>query len=222
MEAATLSAEVREQTGTAASRRFRRAGNVPAVVYGHKEGAVAVLLKSEEVQRVVSHRIKMVKLSVGGKVDQMLVKDVQFDVFGDEILHIDFERVAMDELIEVECPVELAGTSKGAAAGGVLEHPTSDLRISCLPANIPEAIRISVSDLAIGDSIAVRDIKVPDGVTILTDPEAVLVTIRPPLKVEEEEEEAPAEEEGAAAAADEPEVIGRKKAEGEEEAEGSA
>lgn len=220
MEEVTLSAEIREQTGTAASRRFRRAGNVPAVVYGHKEGPVAVLLKSEDVQRVVSHRIKMVKLSVGGKVDQMLVKDVQFDVFGDEVLHIDFERVAMDELIEVECPVELTGTSKGAAAGGVLEHPTSDLHISCLPANIPEAIKVSVSDLAIGDSIAAKDIKAPDGVTILTDPEAILVTIRPPLKVEEEEE-APVEEEGAAAAGDEPEVIGRKKTEGEEEAEGS-
>lgn len=218
MEDVTLSAEIREQTGTAASRRFRRAGNVPAVVYGHKEGPVAVLLKSEDVQRVVSHRIKMVKLSVGGKVDQMLVKDVQFDVFGDEVLHIDFERVAMDELIEVECPVELAGTAKGAAAGGVLEHPTSDLRISCLPANIPEAIKVSVSDLAIGDSIAVKDIKAPDGVTILTDPEAILVTIRPPLKVEEAEE-APVEEEGAAAEG--PEVIGRKKTEGEEEAEGS-
>jgi len=219
MEEATFSAEIREQTGTAASRRFRRAGNVPAVVYGHKEGPVAILLKSEDVQRVVSHRIKMVELSVGGEVDQMLVKDVQFDVFGDEVLHIDFERVAMDELIEVECPVELAGTSKGAAAGGVLEHPTSDLHVSCLPANIPEAIKISVSDLAIGDSIAVKDIKAPDGVTILTDPEAILVTIRPPLKVEEEE--APVEEEEAAVAAEEPEVIGRKKAEGEEEAKGA-
>ncbi|MFH1731533.1 MAG: 50S ribosomal protein L25 [Planctomycetota bacterium] len=219
MQEAVLSAEVREQTGTAASRRSRRAGNVPAVVYGHQEGPVAVVLKSEDVQRVVSHRIKMVKLSVGGKVDQMLVKDVQFGVFGDEILHIDFERVAMDELIEVECPVELTGTAKGAAAGGVLEHPTSDLHISCLPANIPESVKISVSDLAIGDSIAVKDIKAPNGVTILTDPEAILVTIRPPLKVEEEV--APAEEEAAAAAAEEPEVIGRKKAEGEKEAEGS-
>ena len=218
MEAATLGAEVREQTGTAASRRSRRDGNVPAVVYGHKQGPVAVLLKGDDVRRVVSHRIKMVKLSVGGKVDQMLVKDVQFDVFGEEILHVDFERVAMDELIEVECPVELTGTAKGAAAGGVLEHPTSDLRIRCLPANRPEAIKVSVSDLAIGDSIAVKDIRAPAGVTILTDPEAILVTIRPPAKVVVEEE-APAEEAGPATG--EPEVIGRKKAEDEEETKGS-
>jgi len=217
MDQTTLNAEARQETGSAAARRFRRAGMVPAIVYGHKEGPVPVLLASEDVSNVVSHRIKMVTLSVGGKVDQVLVKDVQFDTFGDEVLHLDFERVAMDEVIEVECPVELTGTAKGAAAGGVLEHPTSDLHVQCLPGNIPEAIKISVSALEIGDSIAVKDITAPEGVVILTDPEAVLVTIRPPLKVEEVEE-APAEE--AEAAAGEPEVIGRKKEE-EEEPEGS-
>lgn len=216
MDQTTLNAETRQETGSAAARRSRRAGSVPAIVYGHKEGPVPVLLKIEDVNNVVAHRIKMVTLSVDGKVDQVLVKDVQFDTFGDEVLHLDFERVAMDELIEVECPVELTGTAKGAAAGGVLEHPTSDLHVQCLPGNIPEVIKVSVSALEIGDSIAVRDITPPEGVEILTDPEAILVTIRPPLKVEEEEE-APAED--AEAAGGEPEVIGRKKE--EEEAEGS-
>lgn len=218
MDQTTLNAEPRQETGSAAARRFRLAGSVPAIVYGHKEGSVPVLLKSEDVSHVVAHRIKMVTLSVDGKVDQVLVKDVQFDTFGDEVLHLDFERVAMDEVIEVECPVELTGTAKGAAAGGVLEHPTSDLHVRCLPGNIPDAIKVSVSALEIGDSIAVSEITAPEGVEILTDPEAILVAIRPPLKVEEEEA-APAEE-GEAAAGDEPEVIGRKK-EDEEPAEGS-
>ena len=213
MDQTTLNAEARPEIGSAAARRYRNAGSVPAIVYGHKEGPVPVLLKVEEVSNVVKHRIKMVTLSVDGKVDQVLVKDVQFDTFGDEVLHLDFERVAMDEMIEVECPVELTGTAKGAAAGGVLEHPTSDLRVQCLPGNIPDAIKISVSALEIGDSIAVKDITAPEGVVILTDPEAILVTIRPPLKVEEVEE-APAEE--AEAAEGEPEVIGRKKEEDEE------
>ena len=219
MEQAALDTEIREATGSAASRRLRRAGLIPAVVYGHKEAPVPIVLKEEAVQRVVSHRVKMVKLTMGGKSEQMLVKDVQFDTFGENILHIDFERVAMDELIEVECPVELTGTAKGAAAGGVLEHPVSDLRVRCLPGNIPEAIKVSVSDLAIGDTIHVRDIKAPDGVTILTDPEAIIVTIRPPAKVVEEEK---ALVEAVEAAAEEPEVIGRPKAEEEEEAKGEA
>ena len=218
MDQTTLNAEIREETGSSAARRHRNAGTVPAVVYGHKEGPVTVLLKVEDVSNVVAHRIKMVTLSVGGKVDQVLVKDVQFDTFGDEILHLDFERVAMDEVIEVECPVELTGVAKGAASGGVLEHPTSDLHVRCLPGNIPDVIKVSVSALEIGDSIAVRDITAPEGVEILTDPEAILVTIRPPLKIEEEEE-APAEE--GEAAAGEPEVIGRKKEEEGEEAEDS-
>jgi len=215
MEQTTLDVQTRKETGSAAVRRLRHSGMVPAVIYGHKEGAVPVSLKIEDAQNVVAHRIKMVMLTVGGKAEQVLVKDVQFDTFGENVLHLDFERIAMDEIIEVECPVEMTGTAKGVAAGGVLEHPVTDLKVSCLPSNIPEAIKISVSDLEIGDSILVRDIKPPEGVTILTEPDAVLVAIRPPLIVEEEE----APEEAAEGAPEEPEVIRRAKAEGEEEEE---
>lgn len=211
MEQTTLKAEAREETGSVASRRLRRAGRIPAVIYGHKESPVSVLLRAEDVHRVVSHRIKMVKLSVGRKTEQVLVKDVQFDTFGEEVLHLDFERVAMDELIEVECPVELTGTSKGAAGGGVVEHPVTDLHIRCLPGNIPEVIRVGTSQLEIGDTIHVRDITAPEGVTVLTDPDAILVTIRPPAVVEEAEEVAVEAE----AAEGEPELIGRDKAEEE-------
>lgn len=216
MEQTTLVAEVRKQTGSAASRRLRRAGKVPAVVYGHKQGPVHILVSGEDVHHVVAHRVKMVQLLVEGKPDQVLVKDVQFDTFGEAVLHVDFERVAMDELIEVECPVELVGTSKGAAAGGVVEHPVSDLRVTCLPGNIPDVIKVSISHLAIGDTIHVRDITPPAGVKILTDLDAILVTIRAPAKAEEVAAPAPPE-----AAPAEPELIKREKpAEEEEEAEG--
>ncbi len=217
MEQTTLNAQPREEIGSAASRRARRAGMIPAVVYGHKEGPVSVLLRKEDIQRVVARRTKMVTLAVDGKSDQVLVKDVQFDTFGESVLHVDFERIAMDELIDVECPVELVGTAKGAAAGGVVEHPVTDLQVSCLPADIPELIKVGISHLAIGDAIHVRDVQAPPGVTILTDPDAILVTIRPPAVVEEEE--APAEVEEAAPG--EPEVIGRAKGEEEEPAEGA-
>jgi len=121
----------------------------------------------------------------------------------------------MDEVIEVECPVELVGTAKGAAAGGVVEHPVTDLHVRCLPANIPQLIRVRVSDLAIGDSIHVRDVEPPDGVTVLTDPESILVTIRPPAIAEEPEA---AEAEEVEPGGEEPEVIGRKKEDEEDQA----
>jgi len=218
MEQTRLEAEVRQQVGSAAARRARRAGMIPASVYGHKQDPVSVLLRREDIQRVVAHRIKMVTLAIDGRSEQVLVKDVQFDTFGETVLHVDFERVAMDEMIDVECPVELVGTAKGAAAGGVVEHPVTDLKVRCLPANIPEAIRVGISQLAIGDTIHVRDVTPPTGVTVLTDPDAILVTIRPPAVVEEEEA-APAEVEEPVAG--EPEVIGREKREEEEPAEGA-
>jgi large subunit ribosomal protein L25 len=219
MEQTVLAAEKREATGSAAARRLRRDGWVPAVVYGHKEEPVSLALHVEDVRRVVAHRVKMVQLKADGKTDQVLVKDVQFDPFGEDVLHLDFERVAMDELIEVECPVEFSGTAKGAAAGGVVEHPVTDLHVRCLPADIPDVVRVSVNDLEIGDSITVGDIEPPEGVTILTEADAVLVTVRPPsAAIEEEEEEAVALE--AEAVAEEPEVIGREPEETEEPAEG--
>jgi len=197
-----------------AARRLRRLGKVPGVVYGRKQASKPVLLKTEDVQHVIAHRIKMLTLSVDGVPESVLVKDVQFDTYGDEALHVDFERIAMDELIEVECPVELVGTSKGQAAGGVVEHPVTDLKIRCLPGNIPDAIKVAISHLEIGHTIHVRDIKAPESVTILTDAESILVTIRAPVKVEEVVAAAPPEE-----AVQEPELIRRPKAEEEEETE---
>lgn len=214
MEQATLNAEPRTDTGTAAVRKIRRDGKVPGIIYGHKQTPQAVTLTVEDINHIVAHRIKMLVINLGGAQENVLVKEVQFDTFGENPLHVDFERIAMDELIEVECPVELVGTSKGQAAGGVVEHPVTDVHVRCLPGNIPEAIKIPISHLEIGNTIHVSDIKPPDGVTILTDPEAILVTIRPPAKAEEAEAAAAPAEEGP----QEPELIRRAKPE-EEEAE---
>lgn len=216
MELVTINAEPRPETGSAAVKKARRVGKVPAVIYGHKQEAKALLLSGEDVSRIVSHRIKMVTLNVGGVGESVLVKDVQFDTFGEDVLHVDFERIAMDELVEVECPVEFVGVPKGAAAGGVVEHPVTDLEIQCLPANIPEVIKIAIGSMEIGDTIHVKDIKAPEGVKILTDGEAILVTIRPPAKAEEV---APAAAPAEGAAPAEPELIRRERAVEEEEEE---
>ncbi len=212
MNEQTIKAERREETGSSAARRLRRNGKIPAVVYGHKEDAVPIQLDAEDVNQIFAHRMMMVSLKTGRTTDQVLVKEVQLDPFGEEILHLDFERVAMDEVVEIECPVEFVGTPKGAAAGGVTEHPVTDLTVQCLPGDIPENISVRVSELEIGDTIIVGDIEAPEGVEIITEPEAVLITIRPPEELEEEEEELLVEE---------PELIGREEDE-EEVEEGEA
>ncbi|MFW6159401.1 MAG: 50S ribosomal protein L25 [Planctomycetota bacterium] len=200
----TIRAERREAIGSAAAHRLRRRGKVPAVVYGHKEDVVPVQLGADDVHHLVAHRVMMLALDMGDSSEQVLVKEVQFDPFGEEVLHLDFERIAMDEEVEIECPVEFVGTAKGVAAGGVPEHPVADLTVRCLPGNIPENIKVQVSELEIGDTITVADIEAPEGVELLTEPEAVLLTIRPPEELEEEEEELLAEE---------PELIGREEEE---------
>jgi large subunit ribosomal protein L25 len=211
MDQMTLTAEARPTTGSAEARRARRAGKIPAVIYGHKQDPVNVLFTEDSAKNIVHHRIKTMMLQVGDTREQVLVKDVQFDTFGEAVLHLDLERIAMDEKLELECPVRLIGEAKGALAGGVLEHPVSDLAIECLPAAIPEAITINISDLEIGDTIHVKDVTPPAGVTFLTDPDAILVTVHPPTV---EAEEGEGEEEGAT---DEPEVIGRKKEDEDED-----
>jgi large subunit ribosomal protein L25 len=188
---------------------------VPAVIYGHKEKPVSIQLDHADVERLVAHHMKMVSLAMGRKKEQALVKEVQFDPLGEEALHVDFERIAMDEVIEVECPLEFTGTPKGASEGGVVEHPITDLTVRCLPGNIPESIRVSMVDLEIGDTVTVADITPPEGVEILTEQDAVLATVRPPVMEEEAEEALPGE--GVEAPIEEPEVIGREKETEEEE-----
>jgi large subunit ribosomal protein L25 len=204
MDQETVSAELRPETGSITSRRMRREGRVPAVLYGHKEGTVALSLPLEQIDHLVAHHQKMIRIDLDGKTEQALVKEVQFDTFGEQVLHLDLERVRMDEVIEIECAVELVGVAKGAAAGGVLDNPVNDVTVRCTPASIPESIRVSVNDLEIGDSLTVADLPVPEGTEIVTDPESVVVIIHPPAVAEEPEggEAEPGPEE--------PEVIGRK------------
>jgi large subunit ribosomal protein L25 len=213
MDQEVINAERRAETGTVVTRRLRRDGRIPAVLYGHKEETIPVSLPIDQVDHLVAAHLKMVSLQIDGKTEQALVKQVQFDTFGDTVLHLDLERVRMDEVIEVECAIELTGTAKGAAAGGVMDKPLNDVTVRCTPANIPESIRVSVNELEIGDSLTVADLEAPPATEIVTDPDSVVVVIHPPALVEEEEEEE------VEPGPEEPEVIGRKAEEEEEETE---
>jgi large subunit ribosomal protein L25 len=208
-EAVVLVTEKRTAHGSQQARRLRKAGKIPAVLYGHKEATLALTLPGDEFTRALRHGVRVIDLQHEGKQEKALIREVQFDHLGHEILHVDFARVAEDERIHVEVRIELRGTAPGVTAGGILDQPLHNIEIECPAISIPESIRVNIGELQIDGSIYVRDLKLPPGVTALTDGDAIIVHVTAPIA--EPEPAAPAGEQA------EPEVIGRQKAEEEGE-----
>ncbi len=213
-QSAQVNAKQRKELGSRANKRLRDSGFVPGVVYGHKEAVIPVTLPKKELTSHIDHGTHLFDLALDGKSEKVLVKEVQYDHLGLEILHIDFARVSLDEKVEVTVALELKGTPKGEAEGGVLQQIISELEIECLVTDIPEVIRHNVSDLEKDAVLHIKDLKLPPGVRVLQDEDLIVATVK------EIAEEAPAEvAEGAAA---EPEVIGRKPEEEAAAGEGAA
>lgn len=214
METATIHATKRGELGSRAVGRLRRQGLLPAVLYGRRRDTVPLSVPLKEIEHAVAAGTRMVSLDVGGVQELALLKDVQHDSMGDELLHVDLARVAMDEKVTVRVPVVLHGLAKGAASGGTLDHLVQDIEVVCFPQDIPDRIRLEVGALDIGQMLYVRDLPAPPGVEFRLDPGTPVVVVHAPMAVKEA---VPAEAEAAAPA--EPEVIGRKAAEEEEEEE---
>jgi large subunit ribosomal protein L25 len=142
-------------------------------------------------------------IALDGKSEKVLVKEVQYDHLGQEVLHVDFARVSLDERVEVTVPLELKGEPKGEADGGVLQQVIAELELECLVTEIPDAIRHNVSEMALNDVLHIKDLKLPPGVRALQDEDLIVATVK---EIQEEVAAPAAAEEGAA----EPEVIGRK------------
>jgi len=202
-ETAQLSAKPRSELGSRANKRLRDAGFVPGVIYGHKEAVVPVTLPKKEVVTYLDRGTFLFDLAVDGKSEKVLVKEVQYDHLGQEVMHVDFARVSLDEKVEITVPLELKGTPKGEAEGAVLQQIVAELEIECRVTDIPKEIVHNVADMDKDSELRVKDLKLPPGVRALQDEDLILAMVK------EIEEAAPAEaavEEGAA----EPEVIGRK------------
>jgi large subunit ribosomal protein L25 len=212
-ETVQLVTQPREATGSQAARRLRRKGLVPAVVYGHGEATVSIALPAEEVHDAIRHGTHVIDLKTGNDVQTALVKEVQWDHLGKEILHVDFARIAADERIQVTVPLELRGIAPGVTAHGILDQPMHGLEVECLATAIPASIRVNIGELQIGQAIHVRDLQLPPGVTALADPDAIVIHVLAPAAAPEVPAAAPAAEQA------EPEVIGRKPEEGAEEEE---
>jgi len=210
-QTAQLTAKVRGELGSRKNKRLRDAGFVPGVIYGHKEDVVPVTLPKRELVGYLDHGAHLFALALDGKNENVLVKDVQYDHLGIEVLHVDFARVDLNERVEVTIPLLLRGEPKGAAEGGVLQQVVADLEIECLVTQIPSEIRYNVSEMKLNDVLHVKDLQLPEGVRALQDEDLIVATVK------EIVEAAPAEAEAGAA---EPEVIGKVEEEGAAPTEG--
>src|SRR5687768_12658201 len=166
-KAIQMSVKQRGERGSRASKRLRDLGLVPGVIYGHGEDVLPVTLPKIEVSRHLNKGAHVFELQVDGKQERVLVKDVQYDHLGSDVIHVDFARVSFDERVTVTVPLELKGEPKGAEEGGVLTQVMASLEIECLVLEIPDAIRHNVSEMALNDVLHIRDLKLPEGVKVM-------------------------------------------------------
>lgn len=221
MEQIKLAAKKRNSFGSRVSRRIRKEGSVPAILYGHGMDTLSIQVNSKELTRALHTKAGenvVINLQVEGvnlKESTCLIKSIQHDPVTENIDHVDFGVISLTETIVVKVPLVTvnAEESVGVKEGGVLDVVHHEIEVECLPTAIPEKIEVDVKAMKINDAIYAKDLSLPDGVVCKFDPEEMVVAVHPPQK---EEEVVPGE------GATEPEVIEKGKKVDEEAAEGKA
>lgn len=201
MAAIEVVAFPRSAQGTGASRRLRRSGKVPGIIYGGEVAPVAIELDHNALYqhlRLEAFHASILSMAVSGKKEQVLLRDVQMHPFRAEILHVDFQRVAQDTEIHMKVPLHFVNSEVAPGvklSGGIVSHVMNDLEVVCLPENLPAFIEVDLAHLNAGDSVHLSELKLPAGVEVATqggeDP-VVATCVLPRAAVEEEEAEAAA------------------------------
>lgn len=176
----TLKAQTRTGKGSSAAAKLRKQGLVPAIVYGHKQDNAQISVSAEDLDRAIRvQHARVLDLEIDGKKETVLIRELQWDYLGKQMIHADFERKDRAELVRVTVPVELRNAPK-ATGGGVLDQPLHTLHVECPLGSIPEAIRIDITNLTLGAPIHVKELTLPEGVKVLETPEAVVVQLKLP------------------------------------------
>lgn len=215
-----LSGEVRDDNGKGASRRLRRLGQVPAILYGAGADPLALSLNHNELQRNLEHEAfysHILNINVGKQTHQAILKDIQRHPSKRQIMHLDLQRVSANHEIRVHVPLHFTNEASavGVKLGGVLSHHIVDVEVDCLPKDLPEFIEVDVGALEMGATLHLSDLKLPQGVKIVAlshgpEHDKQVASIHHARVSEEPEETAPAEEEAKV----EVEAKGKTKAEG--------
>jgi large subunit ribosomal protein L25 len=182
MAEVTLEVSRRERTGKEVAKKLRAQGKVPAVVYGGHRDPVAIEVDRKSVSELIQkseHGIRSVFLLKMTGTDQQrhaMIKSLDIDPISRRMIHIDFVRVVMDELVRVTVPVHLHGVAKGVKeGGGMIDHQLRELHVECLPNAIPDTIEVDVTPLTGHDYYRIKDLQLPEGVKVMDDPERVVV-----------------------------------------------
>lgn len=219
MKTIELDVEKRSTIGKNEARRMRAGGRIPAVVYGAGKANVPISVDRKALADLFregagENAIFLLKLGADQSRHAM-IRELQRHPVSRKPVHIDFVRVLMDVKVTVKVPIEIVGIAKGVKAdAGILDVVTREIEIECLPANIPAHLSVDVTELSIGDAIRIAELPAVEGVTIVDNPEKVVVHVTHPTR---EEEPVAAAGEGVAAEPTEPEVLKKGKAVGEEE-----
>jgi large subunit ribosomal protein L25 len=220
MATASFNASVRTDAGKGVARKLRAAGEIPAIIYGHKRDPQSLKLNAHLFNRMlekISYTTTVIELSIDGAMARTIIRELQRHPVKRDILHVDFQELVAGEKITVRVPLKFVGTPEGVrVGGGILDEVMRELHITVDPSEIPNHIDVDVTNLGVGKSMHVRDLAIPAGVTVLDDEGQTICLVVIP-----KEEAAPTPDEAAAATPAEPELIRKAKAEDEEGAEGA-
>jgi large subunit ribosomal protein L25 len=221
MATVSLSANSRDSKGKGAARTLRSQGQIPAVIYGHGRDPQPLALNARDLDKLLSHiqaESTVIEVTVGGHTAKTLIREIQRHPIKRQILHVDFQALVAGEKVVVSIPIVLQGIPEGVRLeGGVLDQTLREIEIEVDPSNIPDHIEYDVTNMVIGDSVHVSDLKVPEGVEVQDDPETSVAVLAAPRAVIEETPVVAEAVEGEEGAVAEPEVIGRGKEDDEEE-----
>ncbi|HEY4216294.1 MAG TPA: 50S ribosomal protein L25 [Gemmatimonadaceae bacterium] len=184
MATGSLNATVRNDRGTGVARKLRAAGSVPAVIYGHGREPQSLTINTREVDKLltqISAASTVIELNVDGAVSKTLIREIQRHPFKRHIVHIDFQQLVAGEKVTVSVPLRFNGTPDGVrVSGGILEETMHQVHLRLDPANIPDHIDVDVTPLTIGHNFHIRDLVLPEGVSVLDEPGATVCLVAAP------------------------------------------
>jgi len=215
-----LQTEIRDDRGTKNARRLRQSGKIPAILYGHGKENVAIAIDSSSLEVILRRGQRLIELA-GAVNENAFVRDVQWDTYGVNLLHMDLTRVMEDDTVEIDVSIELRGTAPGVSSGGVVSQAIYSITLECPVMEIPEKLEVNINELQLDEAITVADIEIPANCTVITDPGTLAVQCI--LRMEEEEEiegdDVEGAEDGEQVVSAEPELIGGRAEDDDDESE---
>src|SRR5439155_5928878 len=189
MATPTLSATPRDGTGTGVARKLRQAGKVPGIIYGHGREPQALAVDNRDFEKLLSQinaASTVIELSLDGHMSRTLIREIQRHPFKRQLMHVDFQELVAGEKVSVSVPLRFVGVADGVRnSGGILEETMHQLHIRVDPASIPDHVDVDVTSLTIGHSFHIRDLPIPEGITVLDDENATVCVVTAPKAVVE-------------------------------------